>query len=323
MAQFYSTGLGAGACRAGIISRLNCNKKPLGAGPRLPLRPQMQFLNVSAYKFVAIAAPEGLREQLRQRCAAAGLKGTVLLSPEGINLFLAGLEASLRGVLAWLTADPRFAGLPVKESWSAEQPFNRMLVKIKREIITMRKPMIRPADARAPHVDAATLKRWLDAGRDDAGREVVLLDTRNAFEVAIGSFDNAIAPPLRSFGQFPAAAGRLDPALRQKTIVTFCTGGIRCEKAALYMGEQGYEHVYQLDGGILRYFEEVGGAHYHGDCFVFDRRVALTADLTAAGYAECFKCRAVVSPAEQQSPDYVLGVSCPACASVPSASTAT
>jgi UPF0176 protein len=178
-------------------------------------------------------------------------------------------------------------------------------------------------DQRAPHVDAATLKRWLDQGHDDAGREVALLDTRNSFEVEIGSFDKALAPPLKSFGEFPAAVAALDPALRQKTVVTFCTGGIRCEKAALYMGEQGYEHVYQLDGGILRYFQDVGGAHYHGDCFVFDRRVALTPQLTAAGYAECFNCRAVVSPAQQQSADYVVGSSCPACAAVRSSSTAT
>ncbi len=161
----------------------------------------------------------------------------MLLSPEGINLFLAGLEGGLRGVLAWLTGDPRFAGLPVKESWSAEQPFNRMLVKIKREIITMRKPMIRPMDQRAPQVDARTLKRWLDQGRDDTGREVALLDTRNAFEVAIGGFDRAIAPPLKSFGEFPATRKncRLGPVkLRQKTVVTFCTGGIRCESGVVY-----------------------------------------------------------------------------------------
>jgi UPF0176 protein len=283
----------------------------------------MQYLNVSAYKFVEIAALDGLRAQLRERCAAAGLKGTVLLSPEGINLFLAGLEDALRGVLAWLAADPRFSGLPVKESWSAEQPFNRMLVKIKREIITMRQPMIRPMDARAPHVDAATLKRWLDAGVDDAGRAVTLLDTRNAFEVEIGAFEGAIDPQINSFGEFPAKVAALPAEFKERTVVTYCTGGIRCEKAAIYMREQGFAHVLQLDGGILKYFEQVGGAHYRGDCFVFDRRVALTPALEAAGYAECFNCRAVVAPVQRQSPDYVLGVSCPACAAPASGSTAT
>ncbi|HEY4372733.1 MAG TPA: sulfurtransferase [Burkholderiales bacterium] len=274
----------------------------------------MPYLNVSAYKFVELGALEALRAELRERCAAAGLKGTVLLSPEGINLFLAGMEAGLRGVLAWLAADVRFAGLPVKESWSAEQPFNRMLVKIKREIITMKRPQIRPMQERAPHVDAATLRRWLDAGRDDAGREIALLDTRNAFEVQVGTFENAIDPQIRSFSEFPAKVRELAPALAGKTVVTFCTGGIRCEKAVLYMQEQGFGHVYQLDGGILRYFEEEGGAHYSGDCFVFDRRVALTPALLEAGYAECFNCRAVVAPVEQCSAAYVVGVSCPACA---------
>ncbi len=273
----------------------------------------MPFLNISAYKFVALEAPAALQAELRQRCAAAQLKGTILLATEGINLFLAGTEAGVRGVLAWLAADPRFAGLPVKESWSDEQPFNRMLVKIKREIITLRQPMIRPMDHRAPSVDAATLKTWLDQGRDDTGRELALLDTRNEFEVKIGTFANALTPPLKSFGEFPQQVAPLAPHLKDKTVVTFCTGGIRCEKAALYLAGQGYAHVYQLDGGILKYFEEVGGAHYQGNCFVFDRRVALTPALTAAGYVECFNCRAVLSPAQQQSPSYVKGQSCPEC----------
>jgi UPF0176 protein len=283
----------------------------------------MDYLNVSAYKFVELGSLDSLRAELRARCVAAELKGTVLLSPEGINLFLAGVEARLRGVLAWLAADARFTGLPVKESWSAEQPFNRMLVKIKREIITMKKPQIRPMQERAPHVDAVTLKRWLDAGHDDAGRAVTLLDTRNAFEVEIGSFAGAIDPQIRSFSEFPATLEKLAPELQGRTVVTFCTGGIRCEKAVLYMQEQGYENVYQLDGGILRYFEEVGGAHYSGNCFVFDRRVALTPALEAAGHTECFNCRAVLSPEQQKSAGYVVGVSCPACLAAPSSSTAT
>jgi len=283
----------------------------------------MDYLNVSAYKFVELGSLDSLRAELRARCAAAELKGTILLSPEGINLFLAGVEARLRGVLAWLAADARFVGLPVKESWSSEQPFNRMLVKIKREIITMKKPQIRPMQERAPHVDAATLKRWLDAGHDDGGRAITLLDTRNAFEVEIGSFAGAIDPQIRSFSEFPASLEKLAPELQGRTVVTFCTGGIRCEKAVLYMQEQGYENVYQLDGGILKYFEEEGGAHYSGNCFVFDRRVALTPALEAAGHAECFNCRAVLSPAQQKSAGYVVGVSCPACLPAASSSTAT
>ena len=278
----------------------------------------MRFLNVSAYRFVEIDDLPVLRERLRAACTAAVLKGTILLAPEGINLFLAGLPQQLNAMLDDLRADPRFAGLPVKESWSDEQPFNRMLVKLKKEIITMKYPQVRPGGGRAPAVDALTLKRWLDAGHDDAGREIALIDTRNGFEVGIGTFEGAINPQISSFGEFPPRIDALATsdahALRDKTVVTFCTGGIRCEKAVLYMQERGFDHVYQLDGGILKYFETVGGSHFHGDCFVFDRRVALTPGLTEAGYAECFNCRAVVSPDELRSPQYVVGKSCPQCA---------
>ena len=275
----------------------------------------MTYLNVSAYRFVALDDLAALRAELRHACTSANLKGTVLLAPEGINLFLAGLPGKLNAVLDWLKSDERFDGLTLKESWSEHQPFNRMLVKIKKEIITMGHPQIRPMAKRAPAVDAATLKRWLDAGRDDSGRAVALLDTRNGFEIDIGTFDGALAPRIKSFGEFPQALHQFDEALKDKTVVTFCTGGIRCEKAVLYMQEAGYENVYQLDGGILKYFETVGGSHFQGDCFVFDRRVALTPELKEAGYAECFNCRAVVSPAEQKSAQYVVGKSCPQCAS--------
>ena len=274
----------------------------------------MLYLNISAYKFVELDAPTALREQLLERCLGAALKGTVLIAPEGINLFLAGAEMPLREVLAWLATDPRLADLPVKQSWSDHQPFNRMLVKVKREIISMHQAQVRPAAQRAPAVTPQVLKRWLDAGHDDAGRPLALLDTRNGFEVEIGSFVGAINPQIGSFGEFPARLGALASELDGKTVVTFCTGGIRCEKAVLYMQAQGFENVLQLDGGILKYFEEVGGAHYQGDCFVFDRRVALTPTLEAAGHAECFKCRAVLTATEQASPLYLRGQSCPHCA---------
>ena len=290
----------------------------------------MNVLNISAYRFVELNDLLALRERLREQCAAAALKGTVLIAPEGINLFLAGVPEKLRGLLDWLRSDARFADLAAKESWSDHQPFNRMLVKLKKEIITMKHPQVRPGGGRAPHVDAATLKRWLDAGHDDAGREIALIDTRNEFEINIGSFEGAINPKINSFGEFPERIESLarqdqrtqqtgqqtgqQTALKDKTVVTFCTGGIRCEKAVLYMEKKGFEHVYQLDGGILKYFETVGGSHFHGDCFVFDRRVALTPALTEAGYAECFNCRAVVSPDALRSPQYVVGKSCPQCA---------
>ncbi|GAA1853215.1 sulfurtransferase [Microbacterium koreense] len=236
-------------------------------------------LNISAYLFTGIADPRGLQPVLRERASAAALKGTIILAEEGINLFLAGSPADVRGFVALLRADARFADLAVKESWSEEQPFGRMLVKVKGEIIRMDHPMIRPSAGRAPAVAPRTLRRWLDQGHDDEGREVVLLDTRNAFEVDYGTFDGALDWRIERFTQFPDAAAAAREDLTGRTVVSFCTGGIRCEKAALYLGDLGVE-AYQLDGGILGYFEQVGGAHWTGDCFVFDGREALAPDLT-------------------------------------------
>jgi len=236
-------------------------------------------LNISAYLFTHIADAPALRPRLSDRAVAAGLKGTILLAEEGINLFLAGDAVSLRGFVADLRADSRFAALTTKESWSAAQPFGRMLVKVKREIIRMDHPTIRPEADRAPAVAPETLRRWLERGRDDEGREVVLLDTRNAFEVDYGSFDGALDWRLERFTQFPDAAAAAAADLDGKTVVSYCTGGIRCEKAAIYLRGAGVQ-AYQLDGGILGYFEQVGGDHWSGDCFVFDEREALTPALT-------------------------------------------
>ncbi|MDR7183108.1 UPF0176 protein [Microbacterium trichothecenolyticum] len=235
-------------------------------------------LNISAYLFTRIDDTGELRPLLRERAVAAGLKGTILLAEEGINIFLAGDAEGVRGFVAALRADPRFAALATKESWSDAQPFGKMLVKVKREIIRMDHPTIRPEGNRAPAVAPATLRRWLDSGHDDDGREVVLLDTRNAFEVDYGAFDGALDWRIERFTQFPDAAAAAASDLDGKTVVSYCTGGIRCEKAAIYLREAGVE-AYQLDGGILGYFEHVGGDHWSGDCFVFDEREALTPGL--------------------------------------------
>jgi UPF0176 protein len=232
-------------------------------------------LNIAAYRFVAIADPQAQRERVFARAQALALKGTVLLAGEGINLCLAGTAAAARDFVAWLGEDERFAGLGVKESWSAAPPFRRLLVKVKREIIRMDRPAIRPECGRAPAVDAATLARWLDAGHDDAGLPVVTLDTRNAFEVDAGRFKGALDWRLTRFGDFPLALEGRRAELAGKTVVSYCTGGIRCEKAALLMREAGVANVLQLDGGILGYFETTGGRHFEGDCFVFDARETL------------------------------------------------
>ena len=271
------------------------------------------YVNIAAYKFISFDDTADKRAAFRERCTALELKGTILLSPEGINLFLAGLREPIDCFLAWLRADARFADLEVKESYSDRQPFTKLLIKLKAEIITMKHPLIQPEKGRAPGVAPQTLKRWLDQGHDDAGKPVVMMETRNAFEVDVGTFDNVIDYRINKFSEFPEVIAQHKEELAGKTIVTFCTGGIRCEKAAIHMQNVGFDSVYQLDGGILKYFEDVGGNHYHGDCFVFDYRTALNPKLEPTQTTQCFACRAVVTPREQLSPYYVVGESCPHC----------
>ena len=242
-------------------------------------------LNVSAYLFTRIDDPAVLRPVLKERAAAAGLRGTILLAEEGINLFLAGEASGVRGFVDELRADARFAELTTKESWSQTVPFGKLLVKVKREIIRMDRPEVRPQDGRAPAVSPATLRRWLDRGSDDEGREVVLVDTRNAFEVDYGTFAGAKDWRIERFTHFPDAATAHRDELAGKTVVSFCTGGIRCEKAALYLRDEGLD-AYQLDGGILGWFADQGGAHWDGDCFVFDEREAVDAALSARASRE-------------------------------------
>jgi UPF0176 protein len=272
------------------------------------------YVNIAAYKFITIDGIEALRPQCLAVCEQLHLRGTVLLAPEGINLFLSGLRHDIDAFLAWLRSDARFADIEVKESYSAEQSHRRMLVRIKKEIITMRMPLIKPELGRAPAIEAKTLKRWLDQGHDDAGKPVVMVDTRNDFEVDVGTFDGTVDYRIKKFTEFPEMIAAHKDDFAGKTVVTFCTGGIRCEKAAIHMQNIGYDNVYQLEGGILKYFEEVGGDHYTGDCFVFDYRTALSPTLEPTETVQCFACRAVVTPRQQLAPEYVVGKSCPHCA---------
>ena len=237
------------------------------------------ILNIAAYLFVTLDDLTELRSKMLNECHARELKGTILLTGEGINLFLAGKPVQLRGFLNWLREDPRFAPLQAKESWSDEQPFKKMLIKLKSEIIRMNHPSIQPEKGRANFISPKKLQEWLERGTDDVGRPVVMIDTRNAFEVEYGTFENAVHFNIEKFTEFPAAISAHKEALSDKTLVSFCTGGIRCEKSGLYMREIGMEHSYQLEGGILKYFEEVGSAHYQGSCFVFDEREALEPSL--------------------------------------------
>ena len=235
------------------------------------------ILNIAAYKFVSLDDLPERRDHLKSRCGALQLKGTILLAHEGINLFLAGSPENIGAFKAELRGDPAFADIQFKDSFSDQMPFGKLLVKIKKEIIPFGQPQINPAEQPAERLSARSLKAWLDEGRN-----LVLLDTRNAFEVDAGTFDNALDLRLSSFSQFAPAADELDPSLKDKTVVTFCTGGIRCEKAAPVLIGKGFRNVFQLDGGILQYFEECGNAHFNGNCFVFDQRVALDGNLNPA-----------------------------------------
>ena len=253
------------------------------------LPPMKPILNIAAYQFVRLEALEDLRQQMLDALNSRQLKGTVLLAGEGINVFLAGSELLLRDFLAWLRMDQRFAAIEVKESWSDDQPFKKALVKVKNEIIRMNHPAIQPETGRAHFITPTKLAEWLDRGTDDLGRPVVMIDTRNQFEVEYGSFENAMHFNIQKFSEFPEAIKAHQAELADKTLISFCTGGIRCEKSGLYMREIGIEHSYQLEGGILKYFEDVGSAHYQGSCFVFDEREALEPTLESIGIEQSIR----------------------------------
>jgi UPF0176 protein len=241
------------------------------------------ILNIAGYRFVALPDAPALRDHLLLAADQAGLKGTVLLAEEGLNLCLAGAAQGVAGWLAVLRSDARFADFAVKESWSDVQPFKRLKVKLKREIIRMNQPAIRPAAGRAPAVAATTLARWIVQGHCDEGRPIKLLDTRNDFEVDAGAFEGAVDWRLHKFSEFPAALAAHRADLAGHTVVSYCTGGIRCEKAALVMQDLGLDQSYQLEGGILKYFEDTAGQApgWRGQCFVFDERGALASNLSA------------------------------------------
>lgn len=270
--------------------------------------PALPITNIAAYRFAPLQDLQSLRADLLAFCNDQKLRGTILLSTEGINLFVAGDDAAIESLLTRLRAIPGLEPLTAKYSYTATQPFRRMLVRIKREIIAFGVPGIDPAQRTSPKIAPSQLKAWLDEGRP-----ITLLDTRNDYEVKLGTFDNALPAGVDHFRDFPAAVARLPEKLKEETIVMFCTGGIRCEKAGPYMESQGFRHVLQLDGGILKYFEECGGAHYHGDCFVFDQRVGVDPSLHMSDAAQCFNCLSPLTAEEQRDPRYVPGQSCPWC----------
>ncbi|MFC7335542.1 sulfurtransferase [Haloferula chungangensis] len=266
------------------------------------------FTNISAYLFARLERLKFLKEDLLKFCKERDLKGTILLAPEGINLFVAGRPAAVEELVSLLRAIPGLSGLHSKYSESEDQPFSRMLVRLKKEIIAFGVEGIDPVNQPSPRLKPAQLKEWLDQGKP-----LVLLDTRNDYEIKLGTFKGALPAGIDHFRKFPEAVAGLPEELRETPVVTFCTGGIRCEKAAPLMEKIGFKEVYQLEGGILKYFEEVGGDHYEGECFVFDQRVGLDPALRETGSAVCFCCQAPLTADELADPRYVEGESCPHC----------
>ena len=264
--------------------------------------------NIAGYRFVDLDDRDALQSSLRSLCVDLGLKGTVLLAPEGINFFLAGRSTSIDGFIDVLEKDERFTDIPLKVSFTDYQPFNRMNVRKKNEIISVGLDHIRPAEMTGEEIEPTDFKAMLDAGEP-----VHVLDTRNDYELRVGTFENAIDLNIRTFRAFPEAIERFPASMKDEPVVMFCTGGIRCEKASAIMMEAGFTNVKQLKGGVLGYFENVGGDHWNGDCFVFDQRVAVDPSLKETDVVVCFACREPLSSEEQTSPDYVIGVSCPYC----------
>lgn len=271
------------------------------------------FLTAALYKFVTLPDYAELREPLLAVCEENRIKGTLLLATEGINGTISGTEAGIRAILAWLRSDPRLAELEHKESWAAELPFHRMKVRLKKEIVTMGVPGIDPQ-----HI-VGTYVKPQDWNALISDPDVVVVDTRNDYEVSIGTFERAINPGTTSFTELPGwvekeiAAGRLK---KDSKVAMFCTGGIRCEKSTAYMRTQGFENVFHLEGGILKYLETVPeeNSRWQGECFVFDERVSVGHGLKPGKFEFCRACRFPLNDEDKASPHYVLGVSCPHCA---------
>ena len=261
------------------------------------------------YKFVTLEDFEDLRQPLLDVMETNEVRGTLLLAKEGINGTVAGSREGVDALLAWLAKDERLANIGFKESFDDTMPFYRTKVKLKKEIVTMGVEGIDPKQVVGTYVKP---KDWNALISDP---DVVLVDTRNDYEYQIGTFEGAVNPNTETFREFPQyVKENMDPT-KHKKVAMFCTGGIRCEKSTAYMKEQGFEEVYHLEGGILKYLEEVPKEEtkWEGECFVFDNRVAVNHDLEKGQYDQCHACRYPITEEEKQSEHYVQGVSCPHC----------
>lgn len=264
---------------------------------------------VALYKFVTLEDFQSLRQPLLDTLLANGVKGTLLLAREGINGTIAGPREGMDAVLGWLRSDPRMSDLDHKESLCDEMPFYRTKVKLKKEIVTIGVEGVSPNEKVGTYVEPADWNALI------SDPEVLLIDTRNDYEVSIGTFEGAIDPQTKSFREFPEyVKAHYDPA-KHKKVAMFCTGGIRCEKASSFMLQEGFDEVFHLKGGILKYFEEVPAeeSRWNGECFVFDNRVTVRHDLAPGSFDQCHACRHPISAEEKASPQYQEGISCPRC----------
>lgn len=267
------------------------------------------YVVVAMYHFVGLDDFEQMKPPLLALCVANGLVGTILLAREGLNGTVAGPRTGIDNLLSHLRADSRFTTLRYKESFTDTPPFRRMKVRLKQEIVTMGVPDTDPGALCGERVDA---KRWNELVQDP---DVLTIDTRNAYECDIGTFENAISPDTSSFREFPDFVDtRLDPQKHRK-IAMFCTGGIRCEKATNYLMRQGFKEVFHLDGGILKYLETVdeNESLWHGECFVFDERITVDENLAPGSYVQCHGCGYPLSETDRTSTHYQVGVSCHRC----------
>tara|TARA_B100001121_G_scaffold296916_1_gene302818 strand:- start:286 stop:1122 length:837 start_codon:yes stop_codon:yes gene_type:complete len=265
-------------------------------------------VNISGYKFEPLVDPVDLVSVYQKKCDELGLKGTMLISKNGINFSLAGTQQATDIITAFLEEDKRFLNIPLKVTYSKEQPFRRMKVRLKKEIISLGRKDINPREVTGERISPQDLKNLLDNKED-----ILVLDTRNEYETRVGKLENAIDLNLNTFRDFPEAIESLPEEYKEKQIVMYCTGGIRCEKASSVMMKAGFTDVKQLEGGVLDYFKKTGGAYWEGDCFVFDERVALDTELKETGYIYCYICREPLSVEEKTSPDFKINEYCPYC----------
>jgi len=268
----------------------------------------LDVLNIAGYKFEPLNDVEGLVPEFQSVCDDLDLKGSVYLSSNGVNFSLAGSEEAVQQYLYFMEQDKRFLDIPLKKTYSETQPFRRMKVRQKKEIISLGRDDINPRKLTGDYVTPQELCAMYENNED-----VIVLDTRNEYETRVGLFENAVDLQLDTFRDFPDAIEQLPEEYKDKKIVMYCTGGIRCEKASAVMLKAGFSDVKQLEGGVLDYFKETGGKYWNGDCFVFDERVALDTDLNETEYVYCYICREPLSAEEKASPDFKINEYCPYC----------